>query len=116
MEQTLQNCKFRNALSLKAASVGGDRLLSSDAAIVPTVSGDSVRTGIFRASLGHKHSPLRWRILLNTPGGTRPFPSLVLDLRDRGRLETWLLYVLLQRMFISHVSSLCAPRGGDGLS
>lgn len=36
--------------SLKVASVGGDRLLSSDAAIVPTISGNSFSDMIFRAS------------------------------------------------------------------
>lgn len=48
--QSFQNYKFKNMLSLKVTSVGGDRLLSSDAAIVPAISGNSFREMIFEAS------------------------------------------------------------------
>lgn len=70
-------------LSLKVASVGGDRLLSSDAAIVPTISGNSVREMIFRAKLlSHRDGPLHRRALFNTKG-VGPFPCLVLGLRPQ---------------------------------
>lgn len=39
--------KTPHMFSLKVASVGGDRLLSSDAAIVPTISGNSFSDTIF---------------------------------------------------------------------
>lgn len=41
-----------HTLPLKLASVGGARLLSSSAAIVPTISGNSFRDMIFRAGFG----------------------------------------------------------------
>lgn len=43
--------------SLKVASVGGDRLLSSDDAIVPTISGNSFSDTIFRASSESQRQP-----------------------------------------------------------
>lgn len=70
-------------LSLKVASVGGDRLLSSDVAIVPVISGNSVKEMIFRAKLlSHRYSPLHCRDLLNTKD-MGPFPFLVLGLRPQ---------------------------------
>lgn len=48
--QSFQNYKFKNMLSLKVTSVGGDRLLSSEVAIVPAISGNSFREMIFGAS------------------------------------------------------------------
>lgn len=41
--------------SLKVASVGGDRLLSSDAVIVPTISGNSFSDMIFRVTKTAHH-------------------------------------------------------------
>lgn len=65
--------------------------------------------------LSHKDNPLHCGILFNMWDLSFSFSGVGSE-SPRGSLETWLLYILFQHIFILHVSGPWALHGGEGLS